>query len=267
MVFSPETNARRFSRGGLLKLSVMNGKSFWLTIIAVIVSFAGGFLLANAFNRTELNALQVENARLKTVQPDNSQNQSNVQLSEEEIRQRIGEADANPNNFGFQKNLGLALYRYAAMKQDPELLSEVGRLLNRAFENDKKDYDVLITLGNIYFDVGYFKKDNAQFQKARELYQLALQQKPNDADARTDLGLTYFLTDPPENARAIAEFQKSLQTNPKHEKTLQVLAQTFLSENNYAEAEKYLAKLKEVNANNQYLPELEARVSQIKNGS
>jgi len=245
----------------------MNGKVFGLSVIAVIVSFAGGFLLANALNRNEINSLRADNERLKISPNEPEQNQSNLTLSDEEIREKIAEADRNPNNFAFQKNLGLALYRYAAMKQDADLLAEVGRILIRAYEINKQDYEILVALGNIYFDIGYYKKDNAPFQKAREFYSQALQQKPNDVDVRTDLGLTYFLTNPPENEQAISEFQKSLQTNPKHEKTLQVMTQTFLSQNNAAEAERYFARLKEVNSKNQYLAELESRISQIKANS
>lgn len=245
----------------------MKGKAFWLSIAAVIGSFVGGFLLANALNRTELNNLRGENERLKTSPEKPGENQTEPALSDEEIRGKIAEADANPTNAAFQKNLGLALYRYAAMKQDAPLLAEVGRLLERAYQIDKNDSEVAVTLGNIYFDIGYFKKDNEQLGKAREFYLKVLQQKPNDADVRTDLGLTYFLNSPPENDKAIGEFQKSLQINPKHEKTLQVMAQTFLAENNPVEAEKYLARLREVNAKNQYLTELETRVAQSKSGS
>src|SRR4028119_463862 len=103
----------------------MNGKVFWLSIVAVTVSFAGGFLLANALNRSELNNLRAENERLKTSQNNSNQNQSGLALGDEEIREKIAEADLNPDNLAFQKNLGMALYRYAAMKQDAELLSEV----------------------------------------------------------------------------------------------------------------------------------------------
>lgn len=259
-----EVNAHRFFKCGLLDCRPMKGKVFWLSIAAVLISFAGGFLLANALNRNDMSQLRAENGRLTTAAAEAKQNQTDSTLSVEEVRDRIAEADKNPGDAAFQKNLGLALYRYAAMKQDAEMLLEVGRLLNRAYENNPKDYDVITTLGNIYFDIGYYKKDNAQFEKGREFYQKALDQKPNDVDVRTDLGLTYFLTQPPEYEKAIAEFQKSLQVNPKHEKTLQVTAQTLLAQNNVAEAEKFVARLKEANANNQYLAQLETQIANIK---
>jgi tetratricopeptide (TPR) repeat protein len=243
----------------------MNTKVFWLSLIAVFLGFAGGFLLANAFNRTELNDLRAENERLKISQEGKNSGNSEIALSDEEIRRKISEADQNPNNFSFQKNLGIALYRYATMKQDTEMLAEVARLLNRAVENNPKDYDVIVMLGNIYFDIGYFKRENGKLQKAREFYQKALEQKPNDADVRTDFGLTYFLETPPETEKAIVEFQKSLKENPVHEKTLQVLTQALLSQNKTEEAEKHLAKLKEVNQNNLSITDLTTQLTQIKN--
>lgn len=243
----------------------MNGKVFWLSIVAVVISFGGGFLLANALNRSEINELRAENGRLTTAADESKQNDAEGSLSVEEVRARIAEADKNPTDAAFQKNLGMALYRYAAMKQDAATLGEVGRLLTRAHESDPKDYAVVVALGNIYFDIGYFKKENAPFEKAREFYQKALIEKPSDVDVRTDLGLTYFLSDPPEYDRAVAEFQKSLQTNPKHEKTLQVTAQTLLAQNKIAEAEKFVARLKETNANNQYLTQLETQLANVKN--
>jgi len=245
----------------------MNTKILWLTIIAVVVSFVGGFLLANGLNRNELNGLRSETERLKNTQTASAQNNSDFSLSEEEIRRKIAEADGNPDNIAFQKNLGMALYRYAAMKQDTELLAEVVRLLNRSHEKNPQDSEVTITLGNTYFDIGYFKKDNEPLQKSREFYQKALEQKPDNADVRTDLGLTYFLVNPPENERAIAEFQKSLQANPAHEKTLQVMTQALLSQNKTADAEKFLARLREVNAENPTLSELESKIAQSKNNS
>ncbi len=239
----------------------MNKKLFWLSIIAVIISFIGGFLLANALNRNEITNLQTENGHLKTVQDTTSQNDKELTLSDEEISRKIAEADQNPNNVPFQKNLGIALYNYAAMKQNAELLSEISRLLTRAYNDNPKDTDVVTTLGHIYFDIGYLKKNNESFLKAREFYQKSLEQKPNDASIRTDLGLTYFLINPPETDKAITEFQKSLLVDSKHEKTLQVLTQALISQNKNAEAEKYLERLKQVNPNNRQLTEFNEQLN------
>ena len=238
-----------------------------LSIVAVIVSFAGGFLLANALNRNEINQLHAENGRLTTAAEESKQNDSDSSLSGDEVRSKIAEADRNPNDSAYQKNLGLALNRYAGMKQDAALLTEVARLLNRAYENNPKDYDVIVALGNNHFDIGYSKKDNAELDKAREFYQKALTDKPGDVDVRTDFGLTYYLYQPPDFDKAIAEFQKSLQINPKHEKTLQVMAQSLLAENKITEAEKYVARLRQTNANNQFLAQLESQIAGIKSNT
>jgi len=245
----------------------MKTKVLLLSIAAITASFVCGFLLANALNRNELNTLRAENERLKNARIASQANESENTLSDEEIRQKIDEADRNPNNFAFQKGLGLALYSYAAVKQDTKSFEEVARLLIRANELNPQDYDVIVALGNLHFDIGYYNKDNQKFQEAREFYQKALEQEPNDTAVRTDLGLTYFLTNPPETEKAIAEFQKSLITNAKHEKTLQVLTQALLSQNKTKEAEKYLELLREVNQNNEVLPELTTQLAQSKNDS
>jgi tetratricopeptide (TPR) repeat protein len=239
----------------------MNKKIFWLSIAAVIASFVGGFFTANSLNRKDLSDLRAENERLKKNQVDSNQTVEEMSLTEDEIRAKIAEADKNPNNLPFQKNLGLALYNYASMKQNAELLAEVSRLLTRVYDNDQSDYQIVVTLGNIKFDIGYFKKNNDDFKNARVFYQKALEQKPKDVDVRTDLGLTYFLSNPPEADPAIVEFQKSIQINPKHEKTLQVLIQALLSQNKRDEAEKYIARLREVNPENQILMNLNAPFS------
>lgn len=245
----------------------MNTKILWVIVVAVVVSFVSGFLLANALNRNELSGLRSENELLKNTQTDSAKTNAEFSLTEDELRRKVAEADANPTDIDFQKNLGIALYRYAAMKQDAKLLSESARLLSRVHEKDSSDSEVTITLGNAFFDIGYFNKENESFEKSRVFYRRALEQKPGNADVRTDLGLTYFLVNPPENERAIAEFQKSLQANPSHEKTLQVMTQVLIAENKSAEAERFLAKLKQVNSANQIVPQLESQIAQIRDNS
>jgi hypothetical protein len=60
------------------------------------------------------------------------------------------------------------------------------------------DYDVILSLGNAYFDVGYFSKDNEALSNARTFYAKSAS-RPNGPIRMfmTDLGLTYFLPTPP----------------------------------------------------------------------
>jgi tetratricopeptide (TPR) repeat protein len=240
----------------------MNTKAVWLSILAVAISFIGGFLLANALNKSELETLRSENNRLKTAQTDAARSENELTLSDEEIRRKIGEADADPGNLSLQKNLGIALYRYASMQKNQALLPECARLLNRAYEKNPADMDVVVTLGHLYYDIGYFNKDNESFNRARVFYQKALSQKPNDIEVRTDYGLTYFLQNPPEYDKAVVEFQKSLQKDPKHEKTLQFMVQALLKQGKTQEAENYLARLKEIDPKTPDLSEFQTNNAQ-----
>lgn len=242
----------------------MNKSFIWISILAVLIAFAGGFLVANSLNRTELLTLKAENDRLKNSAPQNA-NQNDQDLSEDEIKQKIAEADQKPDDFNFQKNLGIGLYRYATMKQNPQLLSDVERLLKRAYDKNPKDQDVLVFYGNTLFDIGFAKKENAKFEQARKIYLEALAQQPKDSDIQTDLGLTYFYENPPKDDKAIAELQKALSIKPDHERSLQYMAQIYARQNNAAESQKYLAELKKVNPNNQMIPQLQNPASNVSN--
>ncbi|HEX8248343.1 MAG TPA: tetratricopeptide repeat protein [Pyrinomonadaceae bacterium] len=239
----------------------MNKKAIALSIIAVIASFVGGFLLANALNRQELNTLRAENAQLKNAQPQ----PADLNLADEEIRKKIAEADRNPADFEFQKNLAIGLYRYAGMKQDAKFLPEVVRLLKRAHEANSQDYETIVGLGNIYLDLGQINKDNAAIEQSREFYRKALSIKKDDADVQNDLGLTYFFAAPPEAEKAIAEYEKALQMNPRHEKSVENLIRAHLSLGKVKEAEDFLNKLKQIDSQNEALPDLEAQIAQSRN--
>jgi tetratricopeptide (TPR) repeat protein len=253
----------------------MNKKAFWLSILGIIISFVGGFLLANALNRKELDNLRAEAERLKSSPQTIDETDSQATLSEDEIRQKIAEADANPENIQSQKGLAVALYQYARIKREPKWLIEIARLLNRVHQKNPRDYNTLISLGNIYFDIAQdaaridtidAKGDtNKNFGKAREFYLKALEINPDDTDIRTDLGLTYLLENPPDNNKAAVEFQKTLQANPKDEKALVNIIRAFINADNIKQAEEILGKLKQVNPKNEALPELETQILQNKN--
>jgi len=92
---------------------------------------AGGFWLANSLNRSAMNAADPQKAAAPS-NATNSQTKQEPELTDDEIKAKIAEADKNPTNFFFQKQLGTALYQYAAMKQNAGILVDAARILDRA---------------------------------------------------------------------------------------------------------------------------------------
>lgn len=201
----------------------MNGRSTFFIFIAAVLGLAAGFILANSINRSELSTLRAENERLKTEKSAGPAGDAKFSLTEEEINATIAKADQSPGDFDLQRNVGIAIYRYGSGKQDEKLIRQAVQILDRAAGLRPDDYDVVLSLANANFDVGYFSKDNDALAKARSFYSKALVAKPENVDVRTDLGLTYFLQNPPDFDGAVGEFKKALEKNPKHEKSLQFM--------------------------------------------
>lgn len=225
----------------------MNRVPIWATVLIAIVFFAGGFLVANYLNRSEITVLRAESDRAK-ISPTPNAVQDQLSLSTEEIDAKIAEAEQNATNFSYQKGLGLGLYRYGALKQDKTLIDKSIPILERATNLDNNDVDVLIGLGHAYYDSGFFGKENAQFEKAREFYNKALAKRPKEIEVITDLGRTYMLQAPPDYPTAIKEFQRALAIDPKHEKTLEsIIAATSAMG---SDAGSFRERLRAVNPNN-----------------
>jgi len=91
----------------------------------------------------------------------------------------------------------------ALAQQAPPLLERL--------KNDPKNAELLVNLGNMYYDAHEYKE-------ATTYYSRALQIQPRNTTVRLDLGNAYgFLG----NAdRAIAEFQTVLETNPNQANAL-----------------------------------------------
>lgn len=217
--------------------------------------------MANALNRTEMNELRAKAARIDNSPSEVKSADSELTLSDEEINKKIAEADANPNDFNFQKGLGIGLYRYAALKQDAGLFEKTAKILERAYNLNSGDYDVIVALANSYFDIGYLKKEDESLLRAREFYQKALEINAKDSDVQTDYALTFYLLKQPDIEKTIRELNEAVNFDPRNEKALQVLTEANIKQNNLPAAEKFLAQLKEVNPNNPTIPNLTARIS------
>jgi len=222
--------------------------------LAALAGFAGGFMFANSLNRSESQRFAAN------LQQPIAANADDATLSPEEIRARLEEADRDPQNLQLQKNLGTALYRYAAMRQDAELITQAIRLLDRAAQLDPKDVDVMVGLGNAHFDIGYFRKENEAFARARMHYSKALRARPTDTDLRTDMALSYFLESPPQLDNAATEFERALEADPKNGKAMNFYIQTLVKKGEKEKARETLGRLRELGPNDQLISELTSMI-------
>ena len=237
----------------------MNLKLIAAAAAGIAVGFAAGFLVANSLNKSELDAVRTELAAAKSTGSDGA-GRSSMELSQQEIRDKIAEAEANPGNFEFQKMLGGALYRYAAMKQDAALLEDAAKLLGRAHDLNGDDYDVLVSYGNISFDLGQIKNDRSLNERARELYRKALEKNPKDANVKTSLGVSYLETENPDPKKALDELTVAVKIDPKNGKALRYLVQAYTDAGDKDNAARYLAQLKEMDPENPAIADLEKRL-------
>lgn len=248
----------------------MDKTKILILIIGILAGFIAGFLFANSQNKQQITELQSKittpnNSPLQQNETANSPNgQDGLKLSKEEIRGAIAKADEKPTDVELQRKLGMYLYQYAMMERDTSYLPDVARLLKRAAEKLPKDHELIVTLGNVIFDMGETEKNPKNYLEARGWYQKALAIKADDPNVYMDVGRTYYYAKPSEPEKAIVEYRKSLAINPKHELTLQSLAEALIAVKKYDEAQKRIEELKTINPSNQFLTGLEAQLSEAK---
>lgn len=253
----------------------MNKHNVQFAVIGILIGFIAGFMFANNINRKGRNQSSVSQAAAsRPSQPSSTNNagdadsarSSQATLSDAEIREAIAKADARPEDISIQRDFGTALYRYANQTQNASYLPDAARFLKRAVDANPNDRDTLVALGNVLFDIGQ-TSDREKFIEARTYYLKALEIKPDDANVRTDLGLTYYFVEPSEPQKAIAEYRKSLKIDPRHEPTLQNLATALISLGEREEAGKIIEELQQTNPSNAALTNLRAQLAQSKNAA
>ena len=250
----------------------MNKHNILYAIIGLLAGFIIGFIFANQTNRSAVDNSRAAETRTRPNtppgegSPQTATGNKPATPTEAEIRDAIIKADARPEDASLQRGFGMVLYRYASQTQNASFLPDVARMLKRAYETNPKDRELLVALGNVYFDMGQ-ASDPVHFAEARQYYLKALEIKSDDVNVRTDLGLTYYFGQPSDPQRAIAEYRKSLALDPRHEPTLQNIATALIAVAKTDEAQKMIDQLSGINPTNPALPNLRAQMEQSKNRS
>ena len=166
--------------------------------------------------------------------------------------------------------------------QQGQMMGDVQETLDNA-KNKPDDVDAQLKAGDMYWQIqrldealGFYQKavdaspksfaanynvgkvymEKRQFEKAGEFFTKALSIDSNSADTRSDLGLTYYLRDPADEKRAIAEYRKALEIDPNHEATLQNLSVALKDTGDTAGLNATLQKLEKVNPQNPAIEKL-----------
>ncbi|MFZ1701400.1 MAG: tetratricopeptide repeat protein [Pyrinomonadaceae bacterium] len=234
----------------------MSKENLMFSVIGLMVGAIIGFMAANSVNKgvvapvaptTAANtagpltgnpALPADHPPLGTSSGDNTGGGTIPQVTE-----AIQKAKDEPQNYEAQMTAADLYYQI-------QRYDDAAKFYEAAVKLKPNDTEPLIKAGNAYFDA-------EKFDEAEKRYLLVLEREPKNINVRNDYGLTFFLRQPRDIDRAIAEFDRALAIDANHEITLQNLALAYKEKGDAAKLAPAIEKLKKVNPQNPALKQLE----------
>lgn len=222
----------------------MTKNNILFTIIGLLAGLVIGFMGANSLNRealTQTNSLGMTNPNQAMSNLDHGAKDAPPMQGGmmPDITEKLEKAKNEPNNFEAQMQAG---DMYAQIRRFDKAIE----FYDAGVKLKPDDFAANIVLANSYFDA-------RQFENAEKYYAKALEINPKDVNARTDLATTLVERQNPDFDRAITEFKKSLEVNPKHEPTLYNLGVAYFRIGDKENAQKMLAQLEQANPDSQLI--------------
>lgn len=234
----------------------MDKKKLLYGAIGVLLGLIGGYFGTDMLNHnmaSATDAAKIAGANNAELPPDHpptgapaEENASGGGM-QGDVAAVIQQARNEPTNFDSQMK---AASLFAQINRQDQALE----FYQKAYALKKTDLGVLVALGNAHFDLRHYVE-------AERFYREALKVKPDDVNVRTDLGLSYFLREPKDLDKAIAEYRASLGYDPRHEQTLQNLITALLAKGDKAGARPHFQQLEQVNPNNQSLAQFRTQLN------
>lgn len=232
----------------------MNKENILFGLVGLLLGCIVGFLFANSLNQSEPQMASLPSAPTSAVgnspqnqnlPPDHpqvggaaaAQQMSGAPLPE--VAEALKNAESQPNDFKAQSDVGDLYYQIQNFEQAAKFYEKASKIHPDSIE-------ALVKTGNAYFDA-------ENYETAEKWYTAALAKNPDDVNVRTDLGLSFYLRNPPNVERAIKEYKTSLEKNPNHELSLQNLVVALREKGDQAAAQEATERLAKINPNNQLL--------------
>lgn len=223
-------------------------KAIVFGVIGLIVGLAVGFFGANSINRNAAKSTAVMPGDISLpvggVMPNGSTTQGGMQPV---VAEALDKAKNEPNNFDAQMSAGDMYAKIGSLEKAKEYYDKGAALV-------PNDFDGNVRVAAAYFDI-------KQYEPAGRYYQKALELNPNDVNARTDLGSSYIEGTNHDIDKGIAEYQQSLQIDPKHEPTLYMLGVAYIRKGDIESAKKTLAQLESANSGSPLVAKLKEGIS------
>jgi tetratricopeptide (TPR) repeat protein len=242
---------------------------FVFIITGILIGTISGFVLANQLFKAELNGKSVNYTLEKglgnsTAFEEVGNQKSEVdKLSKYEVNQALKYAEENKGNVKLQESLGIALYQYSVLEQEPEILNQTVILLERARTNQlNPNSNLLMTLGNIYFEMSQRKFNKNNILLARECYQQIIDYNSSDTKALLNIGLTYFYDRPANYKLAIKSYQRALNVNSSDQIVLENLINASILNQDKLELAKAVKQLEQINPQHPVLNNVQILLAQ-----
>lgn len=236
----------------------MKKDNIMFVVLGLVVGLVIGFMGANSINKTApgqaapasqmaantsasgIPNLPADHPPLGTSSGSTTGDGSSVDQAKAaqmpQIAAAIDRAKQQPNDYDAQMTAADLYYQI-------ERFDDAAVFYEAANKIKPGEVEPMVKAGNAYFDA-------EKYEAAEKWYVKALEKDPKNMNARTDLGLTFFLREPRNIERAVKEYKSALAINPDHEITLQNLALAYTENGDKENLARTMEKLKAVNPNN-----------------
>lgn len=219
----------------------MSRENILFSAVGLLLGYIVAFHVVVYLNRSEPApaARQAAGAGSQAVPTNDVKDRQRLASAAESA---AGSAREKPEDFDAQLQAGNA----ALEAGDAEGAID---FLTRAVQLRPAETAAIVRLGHANFEA-------RRYETAERWYSEALRKKPEDADVRSDLGLTFFLREPPQAEKALEEFRRALEYDPQHVPTLHNLALVQMKTGDLTGAETSLARLEKLDPEGTNLPVL-----------
>src|SRR5438874_152998 len=157
-------------------------------IIGLVLGFVVGFMLTTSLNKTQTTPGAA--SKVGPVKGDEKLPEGHPDVADASVDEEVKKAlEYGKEHQDYDSQLRVGTFLYAEARH----MTEAKAYFLKAHELKPDEFEPVMQLGNIAFDMSQETNTPKLMEEAADWYQKALKIKPDDINVRTDLGVTYQL--------------------------------------------------------------------------